>query len=151
MSDERALAKLVRFMARSSPSQTMTFVVPPWEKSALYDCGDRCRITLYLGWRLYFCSALHPNYKAMVNLLLLILLIVTKSCVLYILMHILSSRLLWVQQCEFEEYLNDDIAPNYQGPGTESSLRTSTMCGTRSIGGWCISILTPSSNWRNWK
>jgi hypothetical protein len=52
----------------------------------------------------------------MVNLLLLILLIVTKSCVLYILMHTLSSRLLWVQQCEFEEYLDDDIAPNYQGP-----------------------------------
>jgi hypothetical protein len=65
---------------------------------------------------LYFWLTLNLDYDVKVNLLLLIFLIVTKSCVLYLLTHILSSQLFLVQQCEFEEYLYNGIPPNYQGP-----------------------------------
>jgi hypothetical protein len=57
------------------------------------DCRDRCKIALYLGQMLFFYLALNPDCEVVVNLLFLILLIVTKSCVLYLLMHILSSTI----------------------------------------------------------
>jgi hypothetical protein len=92
-------------------------------------------IILCLGQRLHFYPALHPDSGVMVNLLLLILIIITKSCVLYLLTNILSSLLFLVHQHEFEEYLDNDITPKYQGPWNRIESELSTTFGTMSIGG----------------
>jgi hypothetical protein len=63
----------------------MTFVV---EECPFYDC------------RFYFCPTLHPDFEVIGNLLLPILIIITKSFVLtwYLLTNI--SLVFMVQQCE---------------------------------------------------
>jgi hypothetical protein len=65
---------------------------------------------------LVFNSMFQHQHEVIVNLLLLILIIVTKSCVLYLLTNIFSSLLFLVHQHEFEEYLDNDTPPRYQGP-----------------------------------
>jgi hypothetical protein len=44
----------------------MAFHILVWEDRPFCECGDWCRIAMYLGWRLYFCLAQYVDLVVMV-------------------------------------------------------------------------------------
>ena len=80
--------------------------VPAWTERPLCECGDRARLSTYEGRRLFHCPALWPDLEVI---------FVNCNNYTWTLPHKYHVLCLW-QPCEFEEFVDNNPQPNYEGP-----------------------------------